>query len=194
MELVLVPTTGDGTMSTMPTAPPVTSGLSFSLDEVSPPSGAKPGAANTKTFKAVKRVLHPDQDERNRALGLAGEELVLEVERRRLKAAGRSDLAAKVTHVSVVEGDGAGYDIRSFDDGGDVRHLEVKTTRIGETSGFFVSPNEVAFSEAHPSTFVLVRVFGYDPKTRSGSCYRCPGPLTESFSLTPSDYRASPLP
>jgi hypothetical protein len=136
----------------------------------------------------------PSQDARNKALGLAGEELVLEAERRRLKEAGRSDLAEKVIHVSVVEGDGAGYDIRSFGDGGEVRHLEVKTTRSGATSGFFVSPNEAAFSEAHPSTFVLVRVFGYDAKTKSGTCYRSPGALTESFTLTESEYRASPKP
>jgi hypothetical protein len=142
----------------------------------------------------VKRALHPDQDARNKALGLAGEKLVLEAERRRLKVAGRSDLADKIVHVSAVEGDGAGYDIRSFDDGGELRHLEVKTTRSGAASGFFVSPNEVAFSEAHRSTFVLVRVFGYDEKTKSGTCYRSPGALTGAFTLTETEYRASPKP
>jgi len=71
-------------------------------------------------------ALHPDQDARNKALGLAGEELVLRAQRRRLIEAGRPDLAAKIVHVSVVEGDGTGYDIKSFTDAGDVRHLEVK--------------------------------------------------------------------
>lgn len=195
MGLVLTLTTGDGaTPSAKETAHPTQSAPTFALDEVPPPSGTKPGAAKTKTFKAMKTAIHPDQDARNKALGLAGEELVLVLEQRRLRAAGRSELAEKIVHVSVVEGDGAGYDIRSFDDGGDIRHLEVKTTRNGATSGFFVSPNEVALSEAHPSTFVLVRVFGYDPQTKSGSCYRSPGALTESFSLTASEYRASPKP
>jgi hypothetical protein len=194
MGLVLEPTTSAGTTtsSAMGTAAPVTSVPTFALDEVPLPSGTTLGATKTKTFKAVKMAVHPDQDARNKALGLAGEELVLEAERRRLKGAGRSDLAEKVTHVSVVEGDGAGYDIRSFDNGGDIRHLEVKTTRNGAMSGFFVSPNEIAFSNAHPNTFVLVRVFGYEAKTKSGSCYRSPGLLTESFSLTASEYRASP--
>jgi hypothetical protein len=123
----------------------------------------------------MKRAFHPDQDARNKALGLAGEELVLEVERRQLREAGRSDLAEKVVHVSVVEGDGAGYDIRSFSNGGEVRYLEVKTTRNGATSGFFVSPNEVAFSKVHPGTFVLVRIFGYDPKMKSGKLLSQPG-------------------
>ena len=75
-------------------------------------------------------------------LGLAGEELVLHAERLRLVDAGRPDLADAVVHVSVVEGDGAGYDIGSFSEDGEVRYLEVKTTRSGATSAFFVSPNE----------------------------------------------------
>ena len=195
MGLVLAPMTGDGaTSSAMGTAAPPAPGPTFALDEVPPPSGTKSGATKTKTFKATKTAIYPDQDARNKDLGLAGEELVLVEERRRLTAAGRSDLAEKVVHVSVAEGDGAGYDIRSFDGDGDIRHLEVKTTRNGKMSGFFVSPNEVAFSEANPSTFVLVRVFGYDPKAKSGSCYRSHGPLTESFSLMVSEYRASPKP
>jgi hypothetical protein len=38
----------------------------------------------------------------------------VEAERSRLIAGGRDDLAADVLHVSVVEGDGLGYDIRSL--------------------------------------------------------------------------------
>jgi hypothetical protein len=178
----------------MGTATPVVPVPTFILNEVPPPSVMQPGATKTKTFKAIKMAFHPDQDARNKALGLAGEELVLKAERSRLTDAGRFDLAKKVIHVSVIEGDGAGYDIRSFDDSGEVQHIEVKTTHNGATTGFFASPNEVAFSEANPNTFVLVRVFGYDSKTRSGSCYRISGPLTDSFSLAVSEYRASPKP
>lgn len=193
MGLALAHTT-DGVVTTLATEPTVTEALAlpFTLYEVPPPSGVKQGPTKTKKFNAVKRPLHPDQDARNRALGLAGEELVLEVERRQLIEAGHPQLAEKVLHVSVVEGDGAGYDIRSFCENGDVRHLEVKTTRNGATSAFFVSPNEIAFSEAHPETFVLVRVFGYQSKTKSGHCYRSAGPLTESFLLVGTEYRASP--
>ena len=54
------------------------------------------------------------RDERNRALGRAGEESVVAHERSALKVAGRDDLARKVRWVSEEEGDGAGYDIASF--------------------------------------------------------------------------------
>jgi hypothetical protein len=192
MGLVLVPSTGASAAPGPSTGGEAAADTpTFNLDEVAQPRGPRPGATKTKTFSAVRRAYHPDQDARNKALGLAGEQLVLEAERRRLIAAGCVDLAAEIVHVSVVEGDGAGYDIRSFSDTGEVRHLEVKTTRNGATSAFFVSPNEVAFSDAHHDTYVLVRVFDYDERTKSGSCYRSPGTLTASFSLTATEYRAA---
>src|SRR4051812_14439877 len=114
MGLVLVREGRDGG------APPASPGStteppSFTLNEVPVPDGVNPGGATTRTFRAVRRIFRPDQDARNRKLGLAGETLVFEVERQRLVAAGRPDLADAVVHVSVVEGDGAGYDIRSID-------------------------------------------------------------------------------
>ncbi|WP_316231730.1 DUF3883 domain-containing protein [Bradyrhizobium sp. SZCCHNR1051] len=68
------------------------------------------------------------RDARNRALGRAGEERVLAHERSTLLAAGRTDLARQIRWVSDVDGDGAGYDIRSFEPDGRERLIEVKTT------------------------------------------------------------------
>jgi hypothetical protein len=68
------------------------------------------------------------RDERNRALGRAGEERVLAHERAALRTAGRDDLARKVRWVSDEDGDGAGYDIASFGPDGRARLIEVKTT------------------------------------------------------------------
>ena len=54
------------------------------------------------------------RDARNRALGRAGEERVLQNERLILNQAGQDGLAKKVRWVAEEEGDGAGYDIHSF--------------------------------------------------------------------------------
>ena len=51
---------------------------------------------------------------RNRDVGLKGERLVFDYERRWLLERGRPDLADRVVHVSVELGHGAGYDVRSF--------------------------------------------------------------------------------
>lgn len=55
------------------------------------------------------------RDERNRSLGKAGEVRVLQHERAVLTSAGRHDLAKQVRWVSQEDGDGAGYDISSFE-------------------------------------------------------------------------------
>jgi hypothetical protein len=162
-----------------------------SLERGPRPQPARPGGKRTRDFAARRNAVHPNQDARNSQLGLAGEKLVLRSEIVRLRAAGRPDLSDQVVHVSVVEGDGAGYDIRSFDDKGGDRYLEVKTTRGPDSTAFFVSPNEVAFSQAHPDSYVLVRVHSYDDESESGRCYEEHGDIAQHFSLTPTEYRAS---
>ena len=64
----------------------------------------------------------------NRSLGLSGEKFAVQFEKARLIHAGKGALADCVSHVSVHEGDGLGYDIRSFEVTGEDRLIEVKTT------------------------------------------------------------------
>lgn len=64
---------------------------------------------------------------------------VLAHERLVLAAAGRRDLAARVTWTSAAEGDGAGYDIASFEPDGRERLIEVKTTNGWERTPFHIS-------------------------------------------------------
>src|SRR3546814_7359095 len=96
-----------------------------------------------------------ERDARNRAVGKAGEECVLHHERRHLSAAGRDDLADKVRWTSVQDGDGFGFDIRSFEADGREKLIEVKTTNGWERTPFHISRNELAVadprSEAHTS-------------------------------------------
>lgn len=136
----------------------------------------------------------PGQDARNHELGLAGEKLALLYERQRLIAAGCPDLADKIVHVAVVEGDSAGYDIRSFNADGTDRHVEVKTTGGPASNAFFISPNEIEFSSSHPGTYVLMRIYAYSQVSNSGNFYERTGPIAGSFSLTPTEYRARLLP
>ena len=102
-----------------------------------------------------------ERDARNRALGRAGEELVLNHERRQLDAAGRRDLAAKVRWTAVEDGDGYGYDIRSFEADGRERLIEVKTTNGWERTPFHISRNELAVADERPDAWQLVRVWDF---------------------------------
>jgi hypothetical protein len=130
-----------------------------------------------------------DRDARNAALGLAGEELVVAQEIARLREANRSDLADRVVHTSLIEGDSAGYDVRSFSPEGEPRHIEVKTTRGRRTTAFYVTANEVAFSGRHPDTYRLYRLFEFDPKLNSAKYYVVAGALEQHFSLEPTEFR-----
>ena len=100
------------------------------------------------------------RDATNRALGKKGEAFVLEQERRRLIAAGRGDLVPDLRWVADLDGDGAGYDIRSFSpQTGEERLIEVKSTYGELTMPFFVSRNEELLSLERPKEFRLYRVF-----------------------------------
>lgn len=130
------------------------------------------------------------RSEKNSKLGLAAELLVLRHVKEELIKAGKPDLAGKVVHTSVVEGDGAGYDIQSFRADGSYLYIEVKATKGGMDSEFFISPNELAFSEENSSSFELIRVYDYSFKNDCGKFFKLEGSLTEKIQLKPTQYSA----
>lgn len=93
-----------------------------------------------------RRVDFSARERLNRALGESGERFALEFERYRLTRSGRPDLADEVKWSSREEGDGLGYDIRSFDpDYEKELFVEVKTTGSGKYQPFLISENERVF-------------------------------------------------
>ena len=128
------------------------------------------------------------RDERNRALGRAGEEFVLAHERAVLKAAGQDDLAREVRWVSKEDGDGAGYDIASFAPDGRSRLIEVKTTRGWERTPFYITRNELAVAEERRSEWCLFRLWNF---SRGPKAFELRPPLGDHVSLTPTMFTAS---
>jgi hypothetical protein len=126
-------------------------------------------------------------DARNRELGTAGEEFIVEYERRRLWDAGRCDLARQVDHVAVTEGDGLGFDVRSFELDGNPRLIEVKTTSFAALTPFFVSRNEVAASGQFARQYRLCRLFNF--RTRP-QFFALPGAISRTCSLEADQYIA----
>ena len=125
--------------------------------------GPPPTLSNQPPPQELDQMLHiarkfdvAGRDERNRALGRAGEERVLAHERAALRTAGRDDLARKVRWVSEEDGDGAGYDIASFAPDGLPRLIEVKTTNGWERTPFHITRNELAVAEERRSEMASV--------------------------------------
>jgi hypothetical protein len=128
-----------------------------------------------------------EREARNRSLGAAGELFVIEYERARLCRARRESLAARIEHTSLVRGDYEGYDVLSFEENGAERLIEVKTTKYGIDTPFFVSRNEVATSERQPSIYQLYRLFAFRQKP---SLYTLPGPISQSCQLSAASFLA----
>jgi hypothetical protein len=138
--------------------------------------------------RLVRKFDPAERDARNRSLGKRGEELVFMFEQQRLRSHGKIELACKVEWTSESRGDGAGYDIRSFDLDGSERLIEVKTTNGPARTPFFLSENERAFSDERPDAFRLLRLYGFMEKP---SAFELRPPLSERLALNPTNYRAS---
>ena len=123
----------------------------------------------------------------NRSLGDAGEALILKYERARLRRQGKDDLARNVEQVSKTIGDGAGYDIRSYEVTGQDRFVEVKTTRYGQLTPFYISAPELRFSRAKSRFYQLYRVFDY---SRQPKLFTLPGDVARHVRLEVTNYRA----
>jgi hypothetical protein len=155
----------------------------------SPPAKASAESSEPEPLKRLVRKFDPAaRDARNRSLGRQGEETILLHERSRLKGIDRADLARKVKWISAEEGDGAGFDILSFDETGKERLLEVKTTIGYQLTPFFLSENEHNLSQERPDAFRLVRLYDFPRRPRA---FELIPPLESSVLLRTAIYRAS---
>ncbi|HET7410146.1 MAG TPA: DUF3883 domain-containing protein [Paracoccaceae bacterium] len=157
--------------------------------------GPPPTLSNQPPPQELEQMLHiarkfdvAGRDERNRALGRAGEERVMAHERAVLAGAGRDDLARKVRWVSDEDGDGAGGDIASYAPDGRLRPIEVKTTNGWERTPFHISRNELAVADERRAGWCLFRLWNF---SREPKAFELLPPLDAHVSLTPTSFQAS---
>ncbi|CAH7326267.1 conserved hypothetical protein [Vibrio chagasii] len=155
-----------------------------------PKPSSRRKSSNKSAKKPTKKTNNwADIDERNRNLGLAGEELVIAHEKRFLISKGLADLADRVVHVSKKD-DYAGYDVESFDENGAKKFIEVKTTDKTIGTAFFISRNEVEVSRKLGSQYWVYRVYDLNKKTGKAKFYPLSGPVEDHFDLVPENYKA----
>jgi len=161
-----------------------------SLDNVlvDPPERAPASPERTERPRIARQYDFAGMDARNSRLGHLGEQFVLRFETARLTLAGHADLASAVEWVSQTQGDGAGYDIGSFDAAGEPRFIEVKTTNYGRAFPFFISSGELEFSCSNADRYSLYRVFNY---RRGPRLFMLPGSVNQHCIVEPQNYRAS---
>ena len=130
-----------------------------------------------------------EREARNRSLGNAGELFVLNYERARLVRAGCYALAGKIEHTAKVRGDYEGYDVLSYDTSGAERLIEVKTTKYGSNTPFYVTRNEVAVSEKRAAQYQVYRLFAF---SSTPQLYLLPGAIGASCHLSAASFLAMP--
>jgi len=156
---------------------------------VAPPKFVGADEQIPERLRRLVRKFDPvERDYRNRSLGKAGEEFVIDIERRQLTGAHRLDLARKVRWVAAEEGDGAGYDVLSFDLTGRERLLEVKTTNGSARTPFFLTRTERDLAAERPEDWRIYRVhlFAKEPRI-----FAIAPPLERVVNLRPEIWRAS---
>ena len=161
------------------------------LERVDEMPDSKKIGISKDNFRTKKSPDYALKESKNRKLGLVGEELVLKYEKETLISLGKEDLAERIIHTSKVEGDGAGYDIKSFNEDGSVKYIEVKATRGNINTDFYMSPRELRFAELNKDSFCLYRVFDLQKRTNNGKFFVFNGDINNSFNKIPTGFRLS---
>lgn len=152
-----------------------------------PPIRVDDGPRLRKRMQALIRKFDPvARDFRNRKLGRAGEEFIVEFEKRRLQDGGKKEFVSRVRWVADEEGDGHGYDVESCSLSGERRFIEVKTTTGGAATPFFLTRNEERVSR-ELAEFRLYRVYDF---VKSPSVFKLRPPLADSVVLETETWRA----
>lgn len=154
----------------------------LTISESSPPPLQSTLTQMQITIRSGKRKINfsagkPDYEarqRRNTAVGKAGELLVLEYE----KANCSPKFRKKIKHISAEEGDGLGFNILSFDEHGNEKLIEVKTTTGSAKAPFIVTAHELKKSQEHAGNFYLYRLFNYDRKTHTADFFIIQGELS----------------
>lgn len=135
-------------------------------------------------------VNYLEREAKNQALGEAGEQFVINLERARLIRAGKNSLAERIEQVSVTTGPSAGFDIKSFELNGTDRFIEAKATKYGKFTPFFVTPNELQFARDNATRYYLYRIFRFGESPR---LFALQGRIEDRCNVEPSGFLATPI-
>ena len=122
-------------------------------------------------------------------IGDAGEELVYNDQIQYVKKH-MPEYLNNIRQVSKLDGDGAGYDICSFDTEGKLIYIEVKSTTGKKETPFYMSASEYSFYELHKESYVIARVYEFENGTKTGKIEYIAGTAFEStFEKEVSAYK-----
>jgi len=128
---------------------------------------------------------YQEKNKKQEKIGRAGEYLVIEYEKDKLKEKG---INKDVEHVAITQKDKAGYDIKSYDENGEEIYIEVKTTKKGINEPFYLTKTELEFCKKHKQKYILYRIYNFKPSKKTGEFYTITGDISEIMNLETEVY------
>lgn len=162
------------------------------IGQALPNRGPRSPVKATRRKVGVRNKDYLQEAASNQALGRLGEEIVLIRERERVLAELGEKYVSRVVDMPRVEGDGAGYDIRSVRLTQDVvstYFIEVKTTTGDANAPFFLTENERSFASQNADQLEVVRIHSLDQVKKEYKEYRLTGSQLLNMIMTPVNYR-----
>lgn len=142
-------------------------------------------------LEAIKKRIELEPKKINfdkyKTIGYLGEQFIFEREKEKVKGYGL-DGEKTVVWSAIDEGDGIGYDIKSYDKGGNEIYIEVKTTRGKENEAIYITENELRKSKKEKDRFYLYRVYEFDEEEICGKVAIRQGDLSD-LCIQPICYR-----
>lgn len=123
-------------------------------------------------------INHMQNQRENKRIGGLGELFVLAWEKKQLTETGNQQYVPSVRHHARDKGDGLGYDIISKNSDGTDKYIEVKTTKGGPKTVFFMTKNELHRSIREQDNYYLYRVYNFNENTGKGDILILNGDLT----------------
>ena len=148
---------------------------------------------NSSPRHSVRRDFEKEA-EASRKIGKLGEQLALTYERKKLSEMGVLDVEDKVFLTSEHAEYGNAYpcDLISVDPiTGEQIFIEVKTTKQGVDAAFYISKEELAFSEKNRAHYRLYRVYNIMNSNSDPAFYETFGYVGDNFSLISDRYIAT---
>jgi len=147
---------------------------------------------NNKTKKRGKTVDFERENRIHKLLGNRGELIVFNLEKRHLRNMGRKDLADKIDWVSKRD-DSLGYDILSFEESGEEKHIEVKATTYSPDSyaTFLISSNQYKKAKTLQNYYFYIV---FNAKSKTPKVWKIKNPVNyenKGLTLTPINYRVA---
>lgn len=139
-----------------------------------------------------KKVDFAENEQKKKDVGKGGEDLVISLEKKTFLECGSPHLINEIEHVSITQGDGAGYDIKSITLDEEPKYIEVKTTVGGINTPFTLTINELNFSNQYAKNYYLYRIYDYNIKNKTGKYYVITGNISKKMLLEPTQFNCRP--